>query len=494
MRLAFILSAYRTIFFHAVSQRLEQAGHEIYWLSPNRRWARWLYDHGVAPERVFDLTVHGAEWRKTTAATDADRAELLGLERASGYTAHDIILMDDLLKRRRTSNALRYLAVCARRVRDFLRQRKVEAVSGELTWAFELLTGQVCRQLGLPFWRPMFVRIPEDRFAFFTSRYEKDPVLFRDPSQQDREQARQLLERFRQGPKFAYMGYTSLIILRGKWERLKLIFRHLKDLWGDPLDETSLRPFALVRKHLAMVLRNWRNRCLRCFERVVLPPPRPFVFYPLHLEPEMTIDVMGNPFCNQAELIRAMARTLPASHELWVKEHRIAMSKRPKSFYDEVRAIPGVRLVDPFASALGIMRHADLIVSITGTATYEAALMGRPALTMAPTVFSPVLYTDRFNPFTDSLGRILDEVAGRPVRSDEELIDFLAWLHAQSWPGVVGDALWDPGSMRPENLERVAEAFVAVMAQASKGQQERDGVAARHPPHSRTWTRQPAGG
>ena len=69
MRIAFIVSAYRTILFHAVGQRLERAGHEVYWLSPNKRWARWLGAHGHPAERVFDLTEHAPEWRDTTAPT-----------------------------------------------------------------------------------------------------------------------------------------------------------------------------------------------------------------------------------------------------------------------------------------------------------------------------------------------------------------------------------------------------------------------------------------
>ena len=62
----------------------------------------------------------------------------------------------------------------------------------------------------------------------------------------------------------------------------------------------------------------------------------------------------------------------------------------------------------------------------------------------------------RFDPFEDSLSRLLAE----PVSVDDSTrVEFLAWLIAQSCPGVVGDALWLPHSLEPENVERIAFGF-----------------------------------
>ena len=84
MRVAFVITAYRTIYFHALAGHLERAGHEVFWLSPNRRWARWLIDHGVPPARVFDATVHAREWAAGVDLSAAEREALGELERASG--------------------------------------------------------------------------------------------------------------------------------------------------------------------------------------------------------------------------------------------------------------------------------------------------------------------------------------------------------------------------------------------------------------------------
>lgn len=468
MRLAFIPSAYRTIFFHALSGRLEEAGHEVFWLSPNRRWAQWLCGHGVASDRILDITTYGPQWQHSPEPTADDRTLLGSLEQANGWSIYDLIIMDDLLRRRSCGYAVRYLAVCARQIDAFLQQHRIEIVFAEQTWAFELLTGQVSGRLGIPYLRPVSVRIPDGRFAFFASHYEKRMLRFGQPTDEDRAQARIFLQSYRGRPVPPDYAAIDLSVLRFEWARARLLIKHVLDLAGDPFDETSLRPLALIGKYLAMAARVRRNRWLVPFTKPVLPPPRPFVLFTLHQQPEASIDVMGNPFCNQIEIVRAMARTLPVTHELWVKEHPIALPKRSWQFYRELAAIPGVRLVDPSANSLTLIPHAALVVAVTGTVCYEAALLGRPSVTMGPTVFSPVLISDTFNPYTDSLSRLLQEVKEWHPRSERELIEFLSWLRAQSWPGSVGDALWLPDSLESANLARVADAFCAAMQACDK--------------------------
>jgi hypothetical protein len=360
-------------------EHLERAGHEVYWVSPNRRWSRWLYGHGTAPERVLDITDHGPEWKRT-GATAEDRAELAVLERANGWNIYDLIQMDELLRRRPTDYAVRYLAVCARQVGDFLRRYQIGMVFAEQTWAFELLTGQVCGDLGIPFLRPVSVRIPNERFAFFAHRRETDMVVFGTATDEHRRQARELLREYRSRPAPPAYATLNWSILRFNWGWTRNLIKHVADVAGDPFDETTLRPLGLVGKYLGKMIRVRRNRLLGPFREVKLPPGQPFVLFPLHLEPESTINVMGSPLCNQVELARALARTLPVTHELWVKEHRIALPNRSARDYRELASIPGVRLIDPFVSSLALIPHADLVVAVTGTACYEAALLGRPQL------------------------------------------------------------------------------------------------------------------
>src|SRR5687768_16437630 len=109
MNIAIIPTAYRTIFFHAVAARLEGNGHRVFWLSPNGRWARWLYRNGVRAEQVLEITRDGDAWAGVGEPTSDELTRLGRLEASARLTINDIILMDPLLRRRPRARALRYL-------------------------------------------------------------------------------------------------------------------------------------------------------------------------------------------------------------------------------------------------------------------------------------------------------------------------------------------------------------------------------------------------
>lgn len=482
MRLAFIPSAYRTPFALELARRLEAHGHPVFWLCPNRRWTRWLLNHGVEAAKVLDITRYADEWVGPNADTDAARAYLSELERRSRRRIYDLIKSDHLLARRDTDYAIRYLATCARRVREFMDANGIELVSGELTWAFEQIIGEVCEYMGATFARPVDVRIPNDRMVFMRSPLETEIIeLGGPPTSADYEQARALLKEYRERPRRPRTANINLTSLQFKTDRLKLLTRHLVELIGDSYDETSRRPLGLIADHSAQFARAQFMSRFGPFEKAPDKPARPFVLFALHMQPEVTIDVMGSPFCNQVETIQALARTLPLSHDLYVKEHYVALGRRAPGVYRGLRAIPGVKLIDPFAQTFELIKQAALVVTMTGTVGYEASLLRKPAVTMAPTVFSPLVITDHFNPYVDSLKDLLAELAaGKHQKSDEEIVAFLAWLLAQSLPGSVGDELWQPYTMAPEYIDQVARGFLTLFAKLESSGREPVPAAVMH--------------
>jgi hypothetical protein len=462
VNIAIIPTAYRTIFFHALARRLELHGHRVYWLSPNGRWARWLYQEGVARERVLEATSEGGSWGREAAPSHEELARLRELETAARLTMNDIIMMDPLLMRRSRGRALKYLATCERMVGDFLARNDIRVVFGEQTWAIELLIGQVCRERGVPHLVPHTVRIPDPRFGFFDGHTEAELLKIREVTPEDRIEAEASLKAFRaRRPRPEYTRVNRRV-LRPSWERLRTLVTHVRDLAGDPFDETSRRPAGLIVDHTRQLLRGSIRRFGGGWVTPPLRPARPYVFFPLHKQPEASIDIKGSPFSNQLEIIRALARTLPVSHDLYVKEHSVALSTRPGSFYRELSRIPAVRLISPFTDSFELIIGSDLVVTITGTAAYEAALLGRPAATIAPVFFDRVVACPRFDPFRDSLSRLLS-AGGSAVRSAAELADILAWILANSFPGLVGDAFWQPDSLSEGNLQQVEHGFQTML-------------------------------
>lgn len=106
-----------------------------------------------------------------------------------------------------------------------------------------------------------------------------------------------------------------------------------------------------------------------------------FAFFPLHFEPEVSLQVFGRPYQNQIELVRNLALSLPPGMVVLVKEHPRSIGFRPLGYYRKLLEIPNVRLVDPELSTHAVIRHAALVAVISGSTGLEAAICGKPVLT-----------------------------------------------------------------------------------------------------------------
>ncbi len=111
-----------------------------------------------------------------------------------------------------------------------------------------------------------------------------------------------------------------------------------------------------------------------------------FVYYPLQKEPETTI-MQAAPEClSQHASILAVARDLPAGVLLAIKENTSAIGRHAASFYDQVAALKNVVLLRTDTSSIEAIKQAAATVTIAGTASMEAAILGKPALTFSERV------------------------------------------------------------------------------------------------------------
>lgn len=130
-----------------------------------------------------------------------------------------------------------------------------------------------------------------------------------------------------------------------------------------------------------------RARIARTAKRLLALPASlpdslgPFVFFPLHFQPEMTSVPLGMPHFDQVSALRAIAAALGGAVPLLVKEHPQMLRwssawvrARSASFYQEIEALPGVRMVSPAMPSDELMRRAAVVGTLTGTPGYEARL------------------------------------------------------------------------------------------------------------------------
>lgn len=137
------------------------------------------------------------------------------------------------------------------------------------------------------------------------------------------------------------------------------------------------------RDEVALFYRRWRDwRQLRAsgMRRLSELDGMPFVFFPLQTEPETSIQQGSPEYFFQHAAIAALSRDLPAGYRLVVKESPFGIGRRPRGFYEKIAELKNVILLDIDERGLDVVRAADAVATLVGTAGFEAAVMGKPVI------------------------------------------------------------------------------------------------------------------
>ncbi len=417
-----------------LADRLEHQGYRCVWLVPGQRWDRWLAAEGVPDAHrlpLYALTENSKQLPIATAKTLATQ-----WEQEDRPPVAALIQMDRLMRERPSERAWQILAAYGQAIEAFLRDQRVVACFGEQTWAWEMLTALIARQQGRGCYFYSTVRIPSERWGIFEPITHR-LIHWRAPTEADTAWADAFLPAWRARPAkpfYAASHPSALSFRRYWWQELR---RRLIPA-AEALNDITVRSTsAALKDRLRLAWNAARLRLVPPFEPA--PATGRFVLFCLHHAPEASIDVFGAPHADQAHLIQRLSRLLPATHELWVKEHPDWLGDRSPRWLRQIAALPNVRLIDPAESTFMLLNRADLVVTITGTVGYEAALMGRPAVGLAPVFFDPLMRVsaaDFPDPLMWPITRLLtppSEAARQ--RHDAECCDFLARLHANSFDG-----------------------------------------------------------
>jgi len=299
-----------------------------------------------------------------------------------------------------------------------------------------LINGQkdaalVCRALGVPYrllyssrhqnyyyWaRDEFCAFPglEEAYGRLAGR-EFPPVVLDQPYLQEVKHRKRILE-----GNLLWRLARRFIVLANR--KLYLTLKGYRSPWDYSMPST-----------LAFYVRNHRD--LRKLRRGFTRPlaeldGRRFVFFPLATEPEMSIQQMSPEYFCQLAAIGSLTRDLPAGVLLAVKDTIHAVGRRPRDFYDQIRAFKNVVLLNVAEPGIEVIKRAEAVATISGTAGLEAAMMGKPVILFgrhAGYQFLPhVQWVLREEELRPALRRVLNAGidAGRAVRDGARLREAL---------------------------------------------------------------------
>jgi hypothetical protein len=251
----------------------------------------------------------------------------------------------------------------------------------------------------------------------------------------NRQQAITILETFREGgvqPSFMQQNKAAakrpkLLSRQGIKNasvRVKNYYRKYRS--NDPLYASWIK-----RKldDIQIGLRRTRINRSQLFTRPV--PGEKYVFFPLHLEPELALLLYAPFFTNQLAIIHNVAQSLPHDTALYIKEHPRAVGRRSLAYYQELAAIPNVRLIDSSVNSLQLIKNSSGVVTITGTAGLEAMLLGKPALTFGDVFYNFVGDLVRHTHSFEEVPHLIKQFSHFSA-NESQVIDFLSALLDES--------------------------------------------------------------
>ncbi len=140
---------------------------------------------------------------------------------------------------------------------------------------------------------------------------------------------------------------------------------------------------------------------------------KPYIYFPLHMQPECTTSPMGGNFVWQELAIRMLSKAMGENGYIIVKENpKQSYKSRSKEFVDGLADIKNVILVPRSQDTFKLIDNSLAVATITGTVSIEAAFKGKPTIMFGDIInnYLPGVYNVRNNEqVQDTLNTLLNE-------------------------------------------------------------------------------------
>lgn len=459
MNICFITCFNKTIFFKKISDSLEKKlpNLQVHWISTSPKWSRYLVEHGTSVDRI--VQINSDEHLSKSEAEDASSI-ISSAEEKNQQSANFIFLTDRIIKHWNPEKASTYFLLATKIINDALVSRNIRIVFGEATALHEVLTSFLCRYNDIEFLKPHTIRLPTTHFAFFKGHLENVMSSANNcPTALDIEIAeKQLISvtQKNQKPDYFYLNNKRPSYFEKKF--LSSILKKIPDSYNEPKKNASEKS---IYHHVFI-----EQKFLTPLKSLILSKSNPFsppikgekfILYTLHKQPEASIDVLGTAYSNQIELIRSISINTPRDYKIYVKEHSNAIGEREINYLNIIKKIPNVRLIDPSIDSHELIQTSELVLTISGTIAFEAALFGKKSATFAPMFFNNIS-----NCYYIETPALIPKILSIPIieNKDKNINTSLATIISKSFVGSISDPVSSQSCISEENIENVGKAFI----------------------------------
>lgn len=374
-----------------------------------------------------------------------------GLPNLWPYLAPDRSIMLGILPREYPSNTplytheemLKILQVKAKAIINFLKTEKPDFIIfsavGNLS---SMIFYHAAKKMGVKTITLYFpgilnlLALTEDYFCLSWSEKKFEEIQSEKRQNLKLAEAKQFINSFREKPKTYHPDYNPEKTALNRLKQLKFIFPKniIKNLSYLKYLVRSDKTF--LDERLTGFLIDRIKRKTRSFIGYSdlydeFTPNEDFAFFPLQLEPELSLYVWAPFITNQIELARQIAKSLPVHFKLYVKEHPLMFGYRTRKYYKELKKIPNIKLINPAIKSFDIIKRAKLITTITGNAGWEATIFQKQVITFG-NIFYNKLSQIKHCKTLEELPYLVKEQLNNFKHNEEELVNFLSAIMEDS--------------------------------------------------------------
>lgn len=187
-----------------------------------------------------------------------------------------------------------------------------------------------------------------------------------------------------------------------------------------------------------------------------VPANREIIFYPLHQEPEATLNYMSTFFANQVATIENILKCLTPEQVLVVKEHPVDAGALLRGKFQKLRReASGLYYLPAEVHGREVLARGARVVTLTSTVGWEAAALGHPVYVLGEIFYDVYPGVTRVEGWPE-LRALLRAPARVPDLAPDALEEFVARMVEASMPG---NPFPHDGLYSEANRERVLAAI-----------------------------------
>lgn len=156
-----------------------------------------------------------------------------------------------------------------------------------------------------------------------------------------------------------------------------------------------------------------------------------YILLGLHYQPEATTCPMGDIYVDQRLCVDELLKNTPSDYLIYIKEHPtqfyqqfLGQTNRNKEFYDDLNAIPRVRLISSDEPTFPLIQHAQAVATITGTVGWESIVYQKPTIVFGHSWYEncPLVLNVKRNIDSSKIGDYIEHYK----YSEKQLMAYLA--------------------------------------------------------------------